>query len=301
MKNIAKFVMPKRRASILAASMPKGLVFLNWIARLDMENCHPQIIKQLAKRLGLPHDNISNYIERHDFWLVAINRVHGYDCNKAKALMLRLLYLGNYYELKKFRAEEKYSKELSDIADQLWEDADEKTKKLVKEDVKRKKKKDIKLKDSKATLMSWCIQTIECGILLKVYQWFTDNYYKVGQFCHDSLTIEHDRYCPHPDPLPEDVIDEVNKAINEIGSQIHESTKSTKRSFVELEIGGQLHSTDPDLHIWCVPLTVKDVVSQSTEKMLELILNEFQQINEIQNDVWPVSAFSCAQSSFSCI
>jgi len=32
---------------------------------------------------------------------------------------------------------------------------------------------------------------------------------------------------------------------------IDESTKST-RSFVELEIGGQLHSTDPDLHIWCV-------------------------------------------------
>jgi len=32
---------------------------------------------------------------------------------------------------------------------------------LVKEDVKRKKKKDIKLKDSKATLMSWRIQTIE--------------------------------------------------------------------------------------------------------------------------------------------
>jgi len=44
-------------------------------------------------------------------------------------------------------------------------------------------------------------------------------------------------------------------------SGIDESTKSTKRSFVEIEIGGQLHSTDPDLHI-CegsgVPLHKKD-------------------------------------------
>jgi len=59
---------------------------------------------------------------------------------------------------------------------------------------------------------------------------------------------------------------------------INESTKSTKRSFVELEIGGQLHSTNPDLHIWCVLLTIKEVVSHSAEKMLELILDEFQQI-----------------------
>jgi len=63
---------------------------------------------------------------------------------------------------------------------------------------------------------------------------------------------------------------------------IDESTKSTKRSFFEIEIGGQLHSTDPDLHIWCVPLTMKEVVSHSAEKMLELILDEFQRINEIQ-------------------
>jgi len=65
---------------------------------------------------------------------------------------------------------------------------------------------------------------------------------------------------------------------------IDESTKSTKRLFVEIEIGGQLRSMDPDLHIWCVPLTVKEVVSHSTEKMLELILDEFQRINEIQHD-----------------
>jgi hypothetical protein len=32
-KNIAKFVTPKRRALILVAFMPKGLAFLNWIAR----------------------------------------------------------------------------------------------------------------------------------------------------------------------------------------------------------------------------------------------------------------------------
>jgi len=63
-----------------------------------------------------------------------------------------------------------------------------------------------------------------------------------------------------------------------------ESTKSTKRSFVEIEIGGKLCSTDPDLHIWCVPQTVKEVVSHSTEKMLELILDEFQRINEILHD-----------------
>jgi len=38
------------------------------------------------------------------------------------------------------------------------------------------------------------------------------------------------------------------------------------------------------LHIWCVPLTLKEVVAHPTEKMLELILDAFQQINEIQCD-----------------
>jgi len=65
---------------------------------------------------------------------------------------------------------------------------------------------------------------------------------------------------------------------------IDECTKLTKRSFVGLEIGGQLDSMDPDLHIWCAPQTAKEVVSHSNEKILDVILDEFQQINEIQHD-----------------
>jgi len=78
-----------------------------------------------------------------------------YDRNQAKQLMLRLIYLGDYYELNKLPCVVKYAKELSGIANQLWKDADDKTKKFVKEENKGKKKKDINLKDSKATLMSW--------------------------------------------------------------------------------------------------------------------------------------------------
>jgi len=48
---------------------------------------------------------------------------------------------------------------------------------------------------------------------------------------------------------------------------IDKSTKSTKRSFVEIEIGGQLCSTDPDLHIWCVPLTT---VSAKIKKYMKI-------------------------------
>jgi len=47
-------------------------------------------------------------------------------------------------------------------------------------------------------------------------------------------------------------------------------------------LSAQLHSTDPNLHIWCVPLTMKEVVSHLAEKMLVLILDEFQKINESQ-------------------
>jgi len=67
--------------------------------------------------------------------------------------------------------------------------------------------------------MSWHIQDIECGILLKIHKWFTDNKYIVGQFCHDGLTIERDEYNPYPDLLPEDIIGEVNNEINEIGGE----------------------------------------------------------------------------------
>jgi len=90
---------------------------------------------------------------------------------------------------------------------------------LVKDEVKKKKKDDIKLKNSKSTLMSWHIQSIECGILLKIHKWFTDNGYNVGQFCHDGLTIECNEYNPHPNILPKDVIEEANNEINELGSE----------------------------------------------------------------------------------
>jgi len=115
----------------------------------------------------LPHNAISDYIGWCKYWFALIKGAHGYNRNKAKTLMLRLLYLGDYYESDKVPFVVKYAKELSSIANQLWKDADKETKKLVKEELKRKKKNNIKLKDSKATLMSWHIQNIECGILLK--------------------------------------------------------------------------------------------------------------------------------------
>jgi len=105
-----------------------------------------------------------------------------------------------------------------------------------KEDVKRKKKKDIKLKDSKATLMSWRIQSIECGILLKVYQWFTDNGYNLGQFCHDSLTIERNEHNKYPDFLPRDIIDKVNNAINEIGGEYNYENYTVNLSKKKMDI-----------------------------------------------------------------
>jgi len=114
MKNIAKFVMPKRRALILVASMLKDLVFLNWIARLETV-CWPSITMILTWKiviLGSSNNwlkasvchvivSISDYIINCKTWFNEINKVHGYDCNKAKTLMLRLLYLGSYYEAKK--------------------------------------------------------------------------------------------------------------------------------------------------------------------------------------------------------
>jgi len=184
----------------------------------------------------LPCASNSDYIKRREYWIVLIKGVHGYDCEKTKTLMLRLLYLGNYYKSNKIPDIVEYAKELSGIANRLWKDADDKTKKLVKEDVKRKKKKDIKLKDSKATLMSWHIQSIECSILVKVYQWFTDNGYMVGQFCHDSLTIEYNKHNNHPDLLPKDVIDEVNNAINEIGGEYNYENYTVTLSKKEMKI-----------------------------------------------------------------
>jgi len=34
---------------------------------IDIENCHPRIIEQLAKKLNLPHNAISDYINRHKY------------------------------------------------------------------------------------------------------------------------------------------------------------------------------------------------------------------------------------------
>jgi len=91
---------------------------------IDIENCHPRIIEQLAKKLNLPHNAISDYIDRREYWFTLIKGAHGYDRNQDKTLMLRLLYLGDYYEQNKIPFVVKYAKELSGIAKQLWKDAD---------------------------------------------------------------------------------------------------------------------------------------------------------------------------------
>jgi len=184
---------------------------------IDIENCHPRIVERLAENLGLPHRNISDYINRPEYWLVIIKGKHGYDRNQAKTLMLRLLYLGDYYEQDKIKFVVNYANELTAIATRLWKDADDETKKLVKNEVKKKKKGKANLKDSKATLMSWRIQDIERNILLKIYEWFTDNGYNVGQFCHDGLTIEHEKDYPYPNLLSKDMMELANHEINEIG------------------------------------------------------------------------------------
>jgi len=48
----------------------------------------------------LPHNAISDYINKCEYWFALIKGAHGYDRDQAKKLMLRLLYLGNYYESK---------------------------------------------------------------------------------------------------------------------------------------------------------------------------------------------------------
>jgi len=97
---------------------------------VDIENCHPRIIEQLAEKLNLLHNAISDYINRRKYWLTLIKGAHNYDRNQAKKLMLRLIYLGDYYKLNKVLCVVKYAKELSGIANQLWKDADKETKKF---------------------------------------------------------------------------------------------------------------------------------------------------------------------------
>jgi len=137
---------------------------------IDIENCHPCIIEQLAKKLNLQHSSISDYINRRKYWLTLIKGAHGYNRDQAKKLLLRLIYLGDYHELNKIPCVVKYAKELSGIANQLWKDADEETKKFVKEENKEKKKKkkeDIKLKDSKASMVpKFLIGGIKNGIFM---------------------------------------------------------------------------------------------------------------------------------------
>jgi len=44
---------------------------------IDIENCHPCIIEQLAKKLNLPHNYISDCIGRCEYWFMLIQGAHG--------------------------------------------------------------------------------------------------------------------------------------------------------------------------------------------------------------------------------
>lgn len=159
---------------------------------IDMQNAGPTLISQYCHKHDIKCTKLDDYVENRDKILKKIKKTHDIDRDCAKKLMIRLCYLGSYviedgsneYEPKdkdKIPFVIDFRRELSRIAEEIC-DRETETYDFVKKDKDKQNKK--------SSTLSITVQILEHTCLMAMYEFFKNNYYKVGVLCFDGLMVE---------------------------------------------------------------------------------------------------------------
>lgn len=165
---------------------------------IDIENCHPQLLKQICDKNNIAIKYLSEYVNNRPAILLETQNYYNVSRDNAKLLYLILAYYGSFDNwLKEVGAENKpptefinnYIKELNIIGVHI-SNANSNLKKIVQ---------DLEKRNEKGTVVSLYLQDVECKILEVVYKFLIDKKYIHNNnciLCYDGLMIESKYYKP---------------------------------------------------------------------------------------------------------
>ena len=163
---------------------------------IDIENCHPVLILQYCKKHNIDSKELEKYVKDRESILEKICKFHKIERNQSKKLVLRLCYLGKYvievlnddteeYEeiepKKKFEFLVNFQTELKNISKSVCNNEKEIYELVKKDDTKTNKK---------SATLSIVAQLLENKCLMSMYDYLTNQGYKIGVLCFDGLMIE---------------------------------------------------------------------------------------------------------------
>lgn len=169
---------------------------------IDMVNAAPTMMQQYCKKNNIPCPMLTRYVTYRDKWLKEIMEFHNIDRNRAKKLILRLMYLGRYristenlldeYDPEddredNFKPEGKvqkvvqFSKELKTIANSVYN---------IEKDIVAHIEGNEYYKNKKASALCILSQVLESENLNHAINFFKMQGYKIGTLCFDGFMIE---------------------------------------------------------------------------------------------------------------
>ena len=182
----------------------RGSLFTHNMVDIDIENCHPELSKQLCDANNIKNKYLTKYVEDRPALLKNVQDTYNVNRDSAKVLFIMLLYFGSFKRwTKEYNIEgettvfiEKFKKELSKIGDNIIL-ANPELKEAIKNNLIEKNKviDDFKLK---STTVSYYFQELENQILESIYKYCVEHKYitKLCSLCYDGLMIEKKNYKP---------------------------------------------------------------------------------------------------------
>ncbi len=163
---------------------------------IDMVNADPVLIVQYCKKNNIECKKLDYYINNREKVFSLIQKKHKIDRDAAKALMLRLCFVGGYkidiYNDETERSEEiepedkigyllEIKEELSSIAKKVCE-LEVETTKLVEKDPNKLHKK--------SSVLAITAHVLENQCLMEMYNFFSSRKYICGVLCFDGIMVE---------------------------------------------------------------------------------------------------------------
>jgi hypothetical protein len=181
----------------------RGSIFNGNYIDIDIVNCHPNIIYQLAVVLKIECKNLEEYIKNRENVLLEIQTYYNINRDIAKELFIRLLYFGSFTKWAMDNDVNKpitnfinnVSKELLNIGAKIIEN-NNKLKNKIEKHLKTNNQYNDDLKTNKTTI-SYYVQEIENKILEEIYIYCIDKGIikdNLCCLCYDGIMIIKENY-----------------------------------------------------------------------------------------------------------
>lgn len=191
---------------------------------IDMVNCHYTIAYQYAKKLGLKHNHIQNYVENRETCMDDVMEEYGLDRSDAKILYLKIAYGGslpdniecpemqNPIDMANINGNLQLLKnQMNELADYVWENNKSWQDLRVKTNLLKHSGKNKKYK-----MLSLFLQTEERKILEAMDNYFTSKGRSVDILIHDGCMIR--KINENETTFPRDLMDECQDFIEQYTS-----------------------------------------------------------------------------------